>query len=106
VLVLDRWTVKGISDAKLAADGVPIKPHSDTRFFDQNKGKTYLIPVNPSAPIVVNSCTAPKGGTPTMTSTPESLKAFLAGPNRAKTVVILSYDDSGRLTRLDTDPSC
>jgi hypothetical protein len=105
VLVLDRWTVKGVSDAKLATSGVPITPHSDTRFFDQNHGKTYTIPVNPSAPIVKNICTD-KGGTPTMTSTPETLKDFLSSPNRTRTIVILSYDDSGRLIRLDTDPSC
>jgi hypothetical protein len=105
VLVLNRYTVKGLSDAKLAADGAPISPHSDVRFSDQNKGKTYLVPVNPSAPIVVNTCDS-SGGTPTMTSTPVTLAAFLARANRAKTIVLLSYDDLGRLTRLDTDPAC
>ncbi len=107
VLVLNRYTVKGLSDAKLAANGAPISPHSDVRFSDQNKGKTYLVPVNPSAPIVVNSCTpGTGGGPPTMTSTPVTLAAFLASANRAKRVVLLSYDDAGRLTRLDTDPVC
>ena len=56
MLVLNRYTVKGLSDAKLAADGAPISPHSDVRFCDQNKGKTYPVPVNPTAPIVVNTC--------------------------------------------------
>lgn len=108
VLVLNRYTVKGMSDAKLAADGAPLSPHSDVRFTDQNKGKTYLVPVNPSAPIVINTCTPSptKGGPPTMTSTPVTLAAFLASANRAKRVVLLSYDDSGRLVRLDTDPVC
>lgn len=108
VLVLNRYTVKGLSDAKLAADGAPVTPHSDVRFTDQNKGKTYLVPVNPSAPIVVNTCTASTtpSGPPTMTSTPVTLAAFLASANRAKTVVLLSYDSAGRLTRLDTDPAC
>jgi hypothetical protein len=107
VLVLNRYTVKGLSDAKLAADGGPISPHSDVRFTDQNKGKTYLVPVNPSAPIVVNSCTpGTGGGPPTMTSTPVTLAAFLASATRAKRVVLLTYDDAGRLTRLDTDPAC
>ena len=108
VLVLNRYTVKGMSDAKLAADGAPLSPHSDVRFTDQNKGKTYLVPVNPSAPIVVNSCTqsTTSGGPPTMTSTPVTLAAFLSSANRAKRVVLLTYDSSGRLVRLDTDPVC
>jgi hypothetical protein len=105
ILVLNRYTVKGMSDAKLASDGAPISPHSDVRFTDQNKGKTYLVPVNPGAVIVVNTCDD-GGGSPTMTSTPVTLAQFLSSSNRAKTVVLLSYDDSGRLVRLDTDPAC
>jgi hypothetical protein len=105
VLVLNRYTVKGMSDAKLASDGAPISPHSDVRFTDQNKGKTYQVPVNPAAVIVVNTCDD-NGGTPTMTSTPVTLAQFLSSGNRAKTVVLLSYDDSGRLVRLDTGPAC
>jgi hypothetical protein len=106
VLVLDRWSVKGISDATLAAKGAPITPHSGTRYYDQNKGKTYTVPVNPSAPIVVNSCTKNGSKPPTMTSTPVSLSDWLAGSGRSKTIVLLTYDSSGRLARLDTDPAC
>ena len=106
VLVLDRWSVKGMSDATLAAKGAPIAPHSGTRYYDQNKGKTYTVPVNPSAPIVVNSCTKNGSNPPTMTSTPVSLSVWLAESGRSKTIVLLTYDSSGRLTRLDTDPSC
>jgi hypothetical protein len=105
ILVLNRYTVKGMSDAKLASDGGPISPHSDVRFTDQNKGKTYLVPVNPAAVIVVNTCDD-SGGTPTMTSTPITLAQFLSSGSRSKTIVLLSYDDSGRLLRLDTDPAC
>ena len=78
VLVLDRWSVKGMSDATLAAKGVPIAPHTDTRYYDQNKGKTYTVPVNPSAPIVVNTCVKNGSNPPTMTSTPVSLSDWLA----------------------------
>ncbi len=107
VLVLDRWSVKGLSDSKLASDGVPVAPHTDTRYYDQNKGKTYTVPVNPSAPIVENECVkGPKGQPPTMTSTPVSLSSFLKSSKRSSTVVLLTYDDSGRLARLDTDPAC
>jgi hypothetical protein len=107
VLVLDRWSVHGLSDAKLATQGVPVVPHQDVKYFDQNKGKTYTVPVNPSATIVVNTCSFPAGqAAPTVTSTPVSLSTWLAGPNRSKTIVLLTYDTSGRLTRLDTDPGC
>jgi hypothetical protein len=105
VLILNRYTVKGLSDAKLAADGAPISPHTDSRYSDQNKGKTYQVPVNPTAVIVVNTCDN-SGPTPTMTSTPVTLAQFLSSTGRARTVVLLSYDDSGRLVRLDTDPAC
>jgi hypothetical protein len=111
VLVLDRWSVKGLSDTKLAANGVPVTPHNGAKFYDQNKGKTYTVPVNPGAPIVVNSCTFTKGtngasDTSTLTSTPVTLATFLAGSHRSTTVVLLTYDTSGRLVRLDTAPSC
>ena len=105
VLVLNRYTVKGLSDAKLAADGAPLSPHSDTRFSDQNKGKTYTVPVNPTAVFVINTCDK-SGSTPTMSSAPVTLAAFLAAPGRAKTVVLLTYAAAGHLLRLDTDPAC
>jgi hypothetical protein len=106
VLVLDRWSVKGMSDATLAAKGVPLAPHTGTRYYDQNKGKTYTVPVNPSAPIVVNTCVKNGSNPPTMTSTPVSLSDWLATSGRSKQIVLLTYDTSGRLTRLDTDPAC
>jgi hypothetical protein len=106
VLVLDRWSVKGLSDSKLASQGAPLGPHTDTRYYDQNKGKTYTVPVNPSAPIVVNTCVKDGSKPPTMTSTPVSLKDWLASSGRSKVVVLLTYDSAGRLTRLDTDPAC
>jgi hypothetical protein len=105
VLILNRYTVKGLPDAKLASNGAPISPHTDSRYEDLNKGKTYLVPVNPTAVIVINSCDN-SGPTPTMTSTPVTLAQFLSSSGRAKTVVLLTYDDSGRLVRLDTDPAC
>ena len=105
VLILNRYTVKGLSDTKLASNGAPISPHTDSRYEDLNKGKTYQVPVNPTAVIVLNTCDN-SGPTPTMTSTPVTLSQFLSSSGRAKTVVLLTYDDSGRLVRLDTDPAC
>jgi hypothetical protein len=118
VLVLDRWTVVGMSDAQLAAKGAPISPHTSRRFYDQNSHKTYKIPVDPSAVFVDNSCakatstaapgsTGPAGKTPahSMVSTPESLADFLA-KNQKNDVVLLTYNSTGWLVRLDTDPVC
>jgi hypothetical protein len=106
VLVLDRWSVKGLSDSKLASQGVVPAPHTDNRYYDQNKGKTYTVPVNPSAPIVVNTCVKNGTNPPTMTSTPVSLSDWLKSSGRSRTIVLLTYDAAGRLTRLDTDPAC
>ena len=106
VLVLDRWSVKGLPDSKLASQGVAPVPHTDNRYYDQNKGKTYTVPVTPSATIVVNTCVKNGANPPTMTSTPVSLSDWLKGSGRSKTIVLLTYDAAGRLTRLDTDPAC
>jgi hypothetical protein len=117
VLVLDRWTVVGMSDATLAAKGAPISAHTSRRFYDQNSHKTYDIPVDPSAVFVDNACikgtaTAAPGSTGkvktpahAMESTPESLSAFLSA-NTKGDVVLLTYNSSGWLVRLDTDPAC
>ncbi len=107
VLELDRWTLKGVDDAKLAKEGAPVVPNAGDRFFNQNDRKTYLVPVGPDARLVVNQCSAPPndGGTPGLTSQPGDLDAFLSGPGVGQHTVLLTYSD-GMLVQLDTDPVC
>lgn len=107
-LKLDRWTVKGMSDAKLAKDGIAIRPHDDNLFTNQNDERTRTVPVAPDAQLVVNTCVV--SGTDAartlgMTSTPQAATSWLQNPD-PKAVLLLRYDAAGRVTRLDTDPRC
>jgi len=107
VLQLDRWSVQGMDDAKLAKDGAPVLPNDGNRFFNQNERKTYAVPVAPGARLIVNECSAPQndGGTPGLRSAPGDLEAFLSDPDVGKHVVLLTYS-GGKLVQLDTDPVC
>ena len=105
VIVLDRWTVNGLPDAALARDGVPVQPHPGGRFSNQNRTKTYAVPVATGAIAVVNTCVPDDHGTPGMTSAPQPLVDWLHR-DRSRDVVLLTYDDRGRAVRVDTDPRC
>jgi hypothetical protein len=104
VLQLDRWTVKGVSDAKLAKDGITITPHTGDRFTNQNNDKLRTVPVAPGATVVVNTCVK-SGDQLGLTSAPQDAASWLQTPN-TKAVLLLTYDDSGRIVRMDTDPRC
>lgn len=108
LLTLDRWTVNGMDDATLAAEGAPIVPHTDDRFANQNAEKTYAVPVARDAVLVVNECQPPAtpGGVPGLTSRRGDLEEFLAQPGLADQVVLLTYNRDGELVQLDTDPRC
>jgi hypothetical protein len=104
VLPLDRWTVKGTSDARLAKDGVGITPHTDERFTNQNNDRLRTVPVAPGATVVVNTCVK-SGDRLGLTSTPQDAASWLAQPH-PDAVLLLAYDDAGRVVRMDTDPRC
>jgi hypothetical protein len=104
VLQLDRWTVKGLSDAKLAKDGITITPHTGDRFTNQNDDRMRDVPVAPGATVVVNTCVK-NGGQLGLTSTPQDAAAWLDDAD-PKTVLLLTYDSAGRVVRMDTDPRC
>jgi len=104
VLQLDRWTVKGVSDAQLAKDGVDITPHTDVRFTNQNNDRLRAVPVAPGATVVVNTCVK-SGDQLGLTSTPKDAMSWLEHPD-PDAVLLLTYDDAGRVVRLDTDPRC
>lgn len=104
VLQLDRWTVKGLSDAKLAKDGVDITPHTDARFTNQNDDRLRTVPVAPGATVVVNTCVK-SGDRLGLTSTPQDAASWLEHPD-PDAVLLLTYDEGGRVVRMDTDPRC
>lgn len=107
VLVLDRWTVRGVADEKLAKDGLPVAPFTGDRFTNQNSEKTYAVPVADSAVLVVNECqpSATPGGKPGLSSRRGDLAELLGSPDLGRQVLLLTYDD-GQLVQVDTPPRC
>lgn len=103
-LQLDRWTVKGMSDAQLAKDGITVRPHTDERFTNQNDDRLRAVPVAPGATVVVNTCVK-KGDQLGLEATPEPAADWLENAD-PKAVLLLRYDDAGRVVRMDTDPRC
>jgi hypothetical protein len=104
VLQLDRWTVNGVPDAQLAKDGISVTPHTDDRFTNQNDDRLRTVPVAPDAMLVVNQCVK-SGDQLGLRSTPQDAAGWLKHADR-KAVLLLTYDASGRVVRLDTDPRC
>ncbi len=103
-LRLDRWTVTGVSDAKLARDGVPVAPHTGERFTNKNNDRLRDVPLAPGAMVVVNACVK-NGDQLGLTSTPQDAVTWLDSADPA-TVLLLTYDAAGRVVRMDTDPRC
>jgi hypothetical protein len=103
-LKLDRWTAKGLSDAKLAKDGIALAPHTDQRFTNQNDDRLRDVPVAPGAMVVVNTCVK-NDDQLGLTSTPGDAAAWLQKPD-ASAVLLLTYDGAGRVVRMDTDARC
>jgi hypothetical protein len=102
VIILDRWTARGVSDATLATDGVPIQVHSDARYENLNNKITFRIPVAQRAVFTYMHCVGI--GKPVM-KRPSTLDEFarLGDPER---VVLLSLDPTGRVVRAENDPAC
>ena len=105
VVELDRWTLDGTSDSTLAKQGVTIAPHRGPLYTNQNTAKTYTAPVAPGARIVVNTCVVDGSGDLGLTSQPLSASAWLAKPDTSA-VLLVRYDGTGAITRMDTDPRC
>lgn len=103
-LKLDRWTVKGMSDAELAKNGIAVTPHTGERFTNQNNDRLRDVEVAPGATFVVNSCVK-QGDQLGLTSTPQDAASWLDDAD-SKAVLLLTYDHSGRVVRFDTDPRC
>ena len=104
VVELDRYTVKGTSDAGLARDGVTVAPHTGELFSNQNDSRTYTVPVAPGAQVVVNECVPGADGLGMQSSIrPAAPWLRDVGPD---TALLITLDDEGRATRIDTDPRC
>ena len=102
VIILDRWTARGVPDSTLAASGVPIHVHSDAPYQNFNNKITYRIPVAPRAIFTYRHCVAidqpPVGRSST-------LGEFARLPDAEK-VVLLSIDPKGQAVKAQNDPAC
>jgi hypothetical protein len=107
VLVLDRWSQRGVTDQVIARDGVRVVPESGNRFYNENVDKLYDVPVGDEVTVVINSClpASDPAAPPGMISRPASLGEFLSLPDRTNIVTMLDYA-GGRLVRLETSPRC
>lgn len=102
VISLDRWTFKGLTDARLARDGVPLAPFKGTPYTNQNDRLTYDIPVAENARVLYHHCTAADEPQQTRSA---SMKELADLGDREK-LVLVRLDDQGRAVAVDNLPGC
>ena len=103
VLELDRWTYKGLDDAKLASQGVPIGPFKGKPPYEnQNAKLTYTLPVSDGARILYHHCLA--ADQPLQTKSVGAKD--LAGLADRENTVLVALDDQGRVTAAENLPGC
>lgn len=102
VLVLDRWTWKGLDDAKLARDGVPLSPFKGRPFTNQNDKLVYRIPITADARVLYHHCV--KEGEPQQTRS--ATVKEMAGLRKGEDLVLVRLDDQGRAVAVDNLPGC
>lgn len=103
VLELDRWTWKGLDDAKLAKQGVPTAPFKGkVPYENQNAKLTYTIPVSDDARILQHHCI--EADQPLQTKSVDA--AALAGLADRENTVLVQLDAQGWLVAADNIPGC
>jgi hypothetical protein len=102
VITLDRWTFKGLDDAKLARDGVPLAPFTGKPFQNQNDKLTYDIPVAADARILYHHCTAKGEPQQTRSATMKEM----ADLDDRESLVLVQLDEQGRAVAVDNLPGC
>jgi hypothetical protein len=103
VLELDRWTWKGLDDAKLARQGVPVGPFKGAPpYTNQNAKLTYTIPVTAGARVLQHHCVAADQPLQTKSIGAEELAGL---PDRENTVLV-TLDEAGRATAAENIPGC
>lgn len=103
VLELDRWTWKGLDDAKLAQQGVPLGPFKGgPPYTNQNAKLTYTIPVTAGARVLQHHCVAADQPLQTKSVAADQLAGL---PDRENTVLV-TLDESGRATAAENIPGC
>jgi len=104
VVVLDRWTVRKLPDAKLAAKGVPIRRYrvKKSPYTNQNRKVTFRIPVADHPVIVLRHCLSWNEPLQAKSTT---LKGLAAAGGKDK-IVLVTLDERGWLTSAQNLPGC
>jgi hypothetical protein len=104
VLVLDRYTWKGLDDAKLAKQGLPVRPFKKgpVPYENLNTSLTYQIPVADGARILFQHCVAFDQPLQTKSIAATDLPALTAPED----TVVVSLDAQGRATAVENVPGC
>jgi hypothetical protein len=103
VLELDRWTWKGLADAKLAKDGVPTGPFKGAvPYTNQNAKLTFTIPVADGARILFSHCIAADQPLQTKSVKPAALKGLADREN----TVLVQLDSKGQAAGIQNIPGC
>jgi hypothetical protein len=102
VLIFDRWSARGVSDSTLAANGVPIRVHSDAPFENLNTKNTFRIPVVQGAIFTYNHCVAVDQPAQQRSSTLQEFATLQAAEN----IVLLTLDPKGQVFKAENDPAC
>jgi hypothetical protein len=111
VIILDRWTAIGVSDSTLAANGVPINPHTGVLYQNLNSKSRFRIPVAQGAVFTYNRCVWPQppptdGFGADEQQRSSTLQEFSGLPDSGEGVVLLSLDPKGQVISAQNDPSC
>jgi hypothetical protein len=103
VIELDRWTWTGLSDAKLAKDGVPTAPFKGAvPYTNQNAKLTFTIPVADGARILFSHCIAADQPLQTKSVKPAELKGLADREN----TVLVQIDSKGQAASIQNIPGC
>jgi hypothetical protein len=102
VLTLDRWTWKGLEDARLSTSGVPLKAFKGTPYENQNDKLTYDIPVAEGARLLHHHCVTADQPLQTKSVAAKDL----SGLAEREKLVLVKLDAKGHLVAADNLPGC
>ncbi len=104
VVILDRWTVKGLSDPTLARDGIPIKryPFDKSPYVNENTKVTFRIPVTADPMVLLRHCVAANLPLQAKSTT----LADLADAGEKDRLVLVGLDSRGWLVSAQNLPGC
>ncbi len=102
VIEFDRWTIKGLDDAKLAKDGRPVAPYKGKPFLNQNDDINFTIPVDPDATVLWHHCASASEPIQTKSASMEEMSKLGERENK----LMVKLDERGYLVNAQNYASC